>query len=152
MANLNGFNASDVDPNVGFEPVPGGKYLVVINASEMKPTKRGDGAYLQLELEIIEGPHKGRRLWDRLTLEHPNDTTVRIARGTLSAICRAVGVLTPKDSVELHNLPLVATVAIENRKDTGEPTNSVKGYAAREQASAPRPAAAAAGGVPPWKR
>ena len=31
---------------------------------------------------------------------------VKIARGELSAICRAVGVMQPRDSVELHNVPL----------------------------------------------
>jgi hypothetical protein len=98
MAHLNGFNAHEVEPNVGFDPIPAGKYLAVITATEMKPTKNGSGEYLQIELEVIEGPHKGRKLWDRLTLKHPNDLTVKIAKGTLSAICRAIGVMAPKDS------------------------------------------------------
>lgn len=152
MASLNGFNASEVDPNVGFDPIPAGKHVCVITGSEMKPTKAGDGEYLQVELEVIDGPHKGRKLWDRLTLKHPNETTVRIARGTLSAICRAVGVMAPTDSVELHNVPLVASVGLKKREDTGEMTNVVKGYAKRESAAAPRAAAAANGSTPPWKR
>src|SRR3990172_3284342 len=40
MANLNGFNANNVDPATDFEPIPAGKYLAVITESEMKPTKR----------------------------------------------------------------------------------------------------------------
>ncbi|HRQ75564.1 MAG TPA: DUF669 domain-containing protein [Phycisphaerales bacterium] len=153
MANLNGFNAHEVDPNVGFDPVPAGKYLAVITATEMKPTKNGVGEYLQVELEVIEGPYKSRKVWDRLTLKHPNEMTVKIARGTLSAICRAVGVMAPKDSVELHNLPLVISVGHKKRDDTGELTNVVKGYSKRDGAAArPAPAATTNGSTPPWKR
>ncbi len=152
MASLNGFDASNVDPNVAFDPIPAGKYLCVITASEMKDTKAGNGEYLELELEVIDGPHKGRKLWDRLTLKHPNEKTVQIARGTLSSICRAVGVMAPRDSVELHNLPMVVSVGLKKREDTGEPTNVVKGYAKRESAAPVRPAATANGSTPPWKR
>ncbi|MEZ6233432.1 MAG: DUF669 domain-containing protein [Phycisphaerales bacterium] len=154
MADLNGFDATNVEPNAGFDPIPAGKYLAVITASEMKPTKNGKGEYLELEMEVLEGPHKGRKLWDRLNLKHPTTQTVEIAKGTLSAICRAVNVLRPRDSVELHNVPLVVSVAVKNRDDTGEPTNTIKGYAKRDAGvAAPRMSAATtSGSTPPWKR
>ncbi|GIW85710.1 MAG: hypothetical protein KatS3mg108_0034 [Isosphaeraceae bacterium] len=155
MANLNGFDANQVEPTGDFDPVPAGKYLAVISDSEMKPTKSGSGSYLQLTFEILDGPHKGRLLWARLNLDNPNATAVAIARAELSAICRAVGVLAPKDSVELHNLPLVIHVRCKKRDDTGEVTNEVKGYSPRTApAETPpvKPAAPAANGTPPWKR
>lgn len=154
MASLQGFDASQVEPNAGFDPVPAGTYPCVIAASEMRPTKSGDGEYLQLELEIIEGEHRGRKLWDRLLLKHPNPQTVRIAKGALSAICRAVNVLTPRDSVELHGIPLAVSVKNERRSDNGEMANRVSSYS-RRQPAAPAQAAPAAGGrssTPPWKR
>ena len=46
MANLNGFNAAQVEPSQDFEPIPAGKYLAVITETEMKPTKNGSGQYL----------------------------------------------------------------------------------------------------------
>ncbi|MCC7407611.1 MAG: DUF669 domain-containing protein, partial [Phycisphaeraceae bacterium] len=106
MANLSGFNAATVEPSQDFEPIPAGKYLATITESQMKPTKNGAGQYLQLSFQILDGPCKGRFVWARLNLQNPNPTTVQIARQELSAICRAVGVMTPNDSVELHNLPL----------------------------------------------
>jgi hypothetical protein len=153
MANLNGFNAQEVDPAVGFDPIPAGRYLAVITETEMKPTKAGSGEYLQLTFQVIEGPHKGRLVWARLNLENKNETTVKIARAELSAICRAVGVMAPKDSVELHNLPLQINVACKKREDTGEITNVIKGYEKKPSAlaSGPRPAPPP-GGAPPWKR
>ena len=46
--------------------------------------KNGDGSYLELELTILEGPYKDRKVWDRLCLNHPSQQTVKIARGYLS--------------------------------------------------------------------
>ena len=77
---------------------------------------------------------------------------MQIAQADLSAICRAVGVLAPKDSFELHNLPLVIHVRCRNRTDTGELVNEIKGYSKKDT---PSPAAAAApvtDDTPPWNR
>jgi len=152
MANLNGFDANQVEPNVGFEPVPADKYIAMITASEMKPTKNGDGSYLELEMTILEGPYKDRKVWDRLCLNHPNQQTVKIARGNLSALCRAVGVLQPKDSCELHNIPLCITVKCKKRDDNDEITNEIRGYAKKESAVGKPQQAAPTNGTPPWKR
>ena len=152
MANLGNFNANEVDPTVPIDPLPAGKYLVAITNSEMKPTKKKDASYLQLEFTVLEGDCKGRKTWDRLCINHPNELTQKIARGNLSAVCRAVGVMQPKDSVELHNIPLVISVKCKKRDDTGEITNEVKGYEAKA-ASAGRPQQApATDTTPPWKR
>ena len=152
MANLNGFDARTVEPTADFEPIPAGKYIAAITESEMKPTKSGSGSYLQLSFTILEGEYKNRVLWARLNLNNPNATAVKIARSELSAICHAVGVLSPKDSVELHNLPLVITVKLKKRDDTGELTNEVKGYAKKETATGQPQQAPVADNTPPWKR
>lgn len=157
MATLNNFDANQVDPSVALDPIPAGKYLAVITESEMKPTKAGGGKYLQFTFQVLEGEHKGRLLWARLNLDNKSEMTVRIARGELSAICRAVGVMQPRDSVELHNIPLEITVGLKKRDDTGELGNVVKGYA-RKGGSAPASRSATSAGsvgpttTPPWKR
>lgn len=150
MANLNGFDARTVEPNTDFEPIPAGKYLAAITESEIKDNKAGTGSYLQLTFTILDGEYKNRVLWARLNLDNPNATAVKIARAELSAICHAVNVMAPKDSVELHNLPLVITVKLKKRKDTDEMVNEIKGYAKKEAAAGvPQQAA---GSTPPWKR
>ncbi|GIW55533.1 MAG: hypothetical protein KatS3mg082_1937 [Nitrospiraceae bacterium] len=150
MADLRGFDANQVEPNTDFEPLPAGKYVAVIVDSEMKLNKAGTGHYLQLAFQIVEGPYRNRFLWARLNLDNPNATAVQIARAELSAICRAVGVLAPNDSVELHNLPLVIRVGCKKRPDTGEIVNEIKGYAKKE--TPPVVTTAPANGTPPWKR
>ena len=127
MAILN-FNANEVEPSKPFDPIPAGKYVAVITDSEMKETRAGTGRYLQLEFEVTDGEYAGRKLWSRLNIENQNAEAVRLARADLSAICRAVNVLTPSDSADLHNLPLVIKVHCRKDKNTGEITNDIRGY------------------------
>jgi hypothetical protein len=150
MVNLTGFDANQVEPSTTFDPIPAGKYLAAIVDSQMKPTKNGQGEYLELVFQILDGEWKGRQLWARLNLANPNPQTVKIARGELSAVCRAVGVMAPKDSIELHNLPLVITVRCKRRNDTQEIVNEVRGFAKRDAAGG-RPQQASAD-APPWRR
>lgn len=150
MANLKGFDANQVEPTSDFEPVPAGKYLAVITESEVKTNKNQNGSYLQLTFQIIDGEFKNRFLWARLNLDNQNATAVKIARAELSAICRAVGVMAPNDSVELHDLPLVISVKCKKRPDTGEITNEIKGYAKKEGVTG-KPLQAATD-TPPWRR
>lgn len=156
MADLDGFNAAEVEPNMGFEPVPAGEYLAMAVDSEFKETAAKDGEYLQFTLEIVDGPHRGRRLFDRLNLKNKNETAVKIAQGTLSAICRAVGVMRPKKSEELHGKPMRITVDVEERNDKkGQFNNRIKKY---EAANAAPSQPVVTGGapvqqsLPPWKR
>ena len=153
MATLN-FDANQVEPSAGKDPVPAGKYVAAITTSEMKPTKNGAGQYLELEYQIIDGEHKGRKLWSRHTLQHTSAQTVQIARGELSAVCRAIGVMQPKDSAELHNLPMTVTVKLKKREDNGEMTNEVAAWAKKDAAvGAPQQAGATGGpATPPWLR
>ena len=137
------FDAANVDPNVGFELYPAGKYLVQIIASEMRPTKDGRGQYLFLELDILEGQFAGRKLFDRLNLVNDNPDTVDIATRTLSSICRATGQMQVKDSEQLHLIPLIADVRVRPPKGQYGESNSIR-YLPRN-AAAPAPAARAPG-------
>jgi len=150
MVSLSGFDASQVEPSSTFDPIPAGKYLAAVVDSKMKPTKSGAGQYLELTFQILEGEYKSRQLWARLNLDNPNAQTVKIARGELSAICRAVGVMSPGDSADLHNLPMIITVRCKKPQDTDEITNEVRGYAKRE-AAAGKPQQATTD-TPPWMR
>lgn len=129
------FDANTVQPNAGFEPLPAGDYPVIITESAMKPTSNGNGQFLELKLQVVSGEYQNRILFDRLNLVNQNQKTVDIAKGTLSAICRAVGVMTPKDSSELHNRVMTAVVKQRKREDNGEISNEVRGYKSQLEAS-----------------
>ena len=132
MANLGAtFDATTVDPATGFELFPVGKYVVQIVGSEMRATKDGGGQYLWLELDVLEGPLAGRKLFDRLNLVNASAQTVEIAQRTLSAICHATGRLQVQDSAELHLIPIIADVTIKPPKNGYGESNKVALPAAR---------------------
>jgi len=150
MANLSGFDAEQVEPNEFPPPFPEGWYECVIIASEEKPTKAG-GEMLSLKLQVIEGEFKGRKFNDNLNLKNASAETVEIAKGTLSSICRAVGVLRPNNSEELHNLPLMVNVVIKGEFNNAKGYRKVGGPSATPAAPATKPTAAASTGKP-WER
>ena len=129
------FDANSVEPS-NFDVFPAGKYLAQIVSSEMRPTKDGRGQYLFLELDILEGPFAGRKLFDRLNLVNDNPDTVDIATRTLSSICRATGQMQVKDSEQLHLIPLIADVRVRPPKGQYGESNSIR-YLPRNAAAAP---------------
>jgi hypothetical protein len=105
---------------------------------------------------VIDGQHKGRLIWDRLNLDNPNPQAVEIARRDLSAICRAVGVITPRDSTDLHDKPCEVKLTVRPAKGEYGPANEVKGYRASSGgatgSAATAPATGGATKTPPWKK
>lgn len=153
MAELN-FDSTNIEPLAPMTPLPKGRYLAAITASEMKQTKAGDGEYLQLEFSVLEGQYTGRKVWSRLNLSNPNPKAEDMARRELAAICHAVTLVRIGDSAELHDRPVTIEVAIEAGKDGAE-NNRITAYIQTGQAAptlAPAAAAAATGkkAAPPW--
>lgn len=128
--NLSGFDANKVKPDEGFDVLPAGEYDVVITKSERKATSAGTGAYLNLEMQVLNGQFQNRRIFDLLNLWNPSEKATAIARGTLSAICRAVGVLTPNDSSDLHLKPMRVKIKIEKSDEYGD-KNKIVSYKPR---------------------
>jgi hypothetical protein len=159
------FDATTVEPNKPLELLPPGRYVVQIVGSEMRPTKDGMGRLLWLELDVLEGEHASRKLFDRLNLVNANPTTVEIAQRTLSAICHAVGKMQVDDSEQLHLIPMIADVKVQPPKNGYDAKNTLRylpldSQPARPAAPAARPAAApvtsaapvAKTGTAPWRR
>lgn len=172
------FDASGIAPETPRELLPPDRYPVQIVQSEMRPTKAGDGQMLWIEMDIIDGAYRGRKIWDQLNLVNRSEIAQEIAQRRLSAICHAVGQVQVTDSQQLHFKPMLCTLRVEPAgpdKKTGvhrEAQNKIAGYQpmagaaiaprppaqmapARPTAPAPvqqpRPAAAAPA-TPPWRR
>ena len=152
MSNLAGynFNAEEVEPSSSFDPIPAGWYTAIISSSEMKATRDGYGEYLSLTLQVIEGQYENRLVFARLNLKNANDKAVDIARKDLAAICRAVGVMSPQASEELHDKPLMIKVKVRPASGDYEASNDIGGYKAVEGANlTPAPKAASKPQTPP---
>lgn len=152
------FDATTVAPNKPLELLPPGRYVVQIVGSEMRPTKDGMGRLLWLELDVLEGQHAGRKLFDRLNLVNANPTTVEIAQRTLSAICHAVGKMQVDDSEQLHLIPLIADVKVQPPKNGYDAKNTLRYLPLDSQPARPAaaavasPAPVAKTGTAPWRR
>jgi len=162
MASLN-FDANNVEPAQSYDVLPKGKYLCMAVASQIKPTKKNNGEYLEITFEVIDGQGKGRKIWERLNIRNENKKAEEISQRKLSSLCRAVGVLNLSDTDQLHNIPVVLDVDIEQREGY-DPQNAIKSYTSSGstapvasnpalRSSAPAQAAApAASGTPVWKK
>ncbi len=149
---LHGFNANNVEPNAPRDPIPAGWYKAVIAESIEKPTKAQTGSYLQLTLEVIEGDHAGRKVFERLNLNNPNQQAVEIAQRSLSGICRAVGVMTPRTSNDLHDKPMMIKVKVTAPKDGYDAGNEIAEYAPVQKGGGASGEASSGAAKPPWKR
>jgi hypothetical protein len=124
------FNAEEFEPLGSFEPLPVGEYVVVIESSEKNPAKTGKGEYLQFVYNVIDGDYQGRKLFDRLNIENESEQAQMIARRALSSICRAIGVMNPHSTEELHDKPFVVKVGIRPAKGEYGPSNKITEYKA----------------------
>lgn len=127
MVALN-FDANTVAPEFGIDAIPSGWYTVSIDESQMKPTKDGSGAYLQLRFNVMQGQYSGRKIFCRLNLQNSNEMTVQIAKGQLSAIAHSIGVLQVQDSSQLHGKPMKIKVVKKPAANGYEASNEVTGF------------------------
>jgi hypothetical protein len=158
MATLN-FQASSVQfeeraPR-SYGPLPPGDYEMMITASANKPTKSGNGEYLELEMQVISGEHSGRRYWERLNLNNPSQQTVKIAQEQLARLLIAMHLDRIEDTREMHDIPFIAEVGLDKKDDS---KNVIWNYRAAVDAPAAKaaapakaaPAAAPAKSARPW--
>lgn len=131
MAKLPGqtFDSSQYDDMNDFTPLPAGKYPAHIVNSDIKTTLSGTGKYIKLEIEVLSGDFKGRKIFNNLNIENPSKEAVEIAQRELATLCRATGVLNLTDTNQLHNIPFMITVKIQPAKGDYPPQNAVTGYA-----------------------
>jgi len=97
------------------DTIPHGRYDARITKSQFSPVATGR---LDLDFEVIGGEHDGHVIVKQLHLHSSNVNTQRQARAELSRICLAVGVMAPKDSSELHDIPMVIHVGADKRRNT----------------------------------
>ncbi len=156
------FDPNSVDPQTDFVVLPAGKYPVLIEKAEVQATKKGDGHFIYLEMQIIDGQAKGRKLFDRINIDNPSQKCVEIGFRCLAALGQAIGLQGITDSNQLVNQSVIAHVRVKNDQ------NEVRTYSAPgapvtahtppyETPQAPvtapvPPPNAPASGKPPWAR
>lgn len=149
MSIWNTFNAAEIEPAQSRDVLPAGKYVAIITQNETRPTKAGDGERLNFTFEIVEGDHKGRKVWAGLNIKNKNPDAEKIALRELSSICRAVGVMQPRGPEDLHDKPMEIDVKVRAADEKYAASNEISGYRA---ISGAQPVQAAAKPTAPWKK
>jgi hypothetical protein len=124
------FNASEHEAwgeRKKIEPVPRGRYLSQIIASEIVQTRAGNGQRLAFTLDILDGQYAGRKLFDGINLVNPSKAAVEVGRSRLAMICNALEVHVLDDSSDLHLRPFWAHVEIKADR------NEISFYEKRER-------------------
>lgn len=122
-------------PRSDFAPLPPGEYTAVVTRTDLKPTKAGNGEYIELTIEIMDGDYSGRKVWERLNVNNPSEQTMQIARSQLNQLATALSQLPLKDTDQLLEIPFTLTLDIDRKDNT---RNRVMGYSSAS--SAPRKA------------
>jgi len=148
------FDVTSYEPQIksSFEPLPPGDYQAIISDSAIKATKAGTGEYIELTMQITDGKHSGRRIWERLNISNPNKVAEEIARSQLNGLRAALGIAKLESTEQLHDTPFVLSLDIDRKEPT---RNRVMGYSSAKTARhTPRLAAVetATTTSKPWER
>lgn len=128
MGNLEFYNSEDYQEMGKWELIPEGVYRAIIAESSLEKTQAGDGEFLKITWQILDGDFEDAKIIERLNLKNKNEKAVAIAGRIMKSICIAIGNLHPKDSSELHDVPIMITVAISENKKYGTNENKIKKY------------------------
>ena len=123
----------DFDTELNTSPAPQraelspGRYICELVGEVTKPTKRGDGEFLELTWQVHQPRHgAGAKIIDRLNLKNPTVKAVAIANETLASICNAAQIARPKTSSEL--IGIFVEILTENEEYNGKVYTRAKSY------------------------
>lgn len=82
-------------------PVPAGWYPAHIVEAEVRDAANGNGNYLWTVFEITEGQHKGRKVFQNVTIHNAVQQAVEIGQRLMTDIYTACGITGPTRSIDV---------------------------------------------------
>lgn len=116
------FRATDHDTEQReYSELPNGIYVMEIEASDISPTKDGNGTVLKTT-DVVVAPeeHKGRKVFTRYNLENRSAVAQEIGQRQFASLCRAIGVDSVNDSEELHFQTFTVKVGLGKPSKDGQ--------------------------------
>lgn len=124
-------DATVAEEAMSFEILKRGDYPALITGCEPKAGKKEGSRYVKMEITIIAGLGKNRKVWGNFTTHHPTSAqAVQIGRGQIKAAFLAAGVTgsSPIDLVAAQQ-PIVVVVGVEKGNDEyPDDKNTIKGF------------------------
>lgn len=124
-----------LEPDLSFEPIPDGWYSATVERVDEKVSNAGN-TYLNFVLNIAEGDHAGRKMFDGFHLWHPSATTVQISQRRLSSLFKACGYSTLGDTDDLIGEEVQVRVRKKPAQNGYEASNEIRDY---RSAGVPKP-------------
>lgn len=117
---------NDLPETQDYSPIDPGEYTAETVAAELKETKKGDGHYIKVEWLVTGPDHGGRKVWDNLNIDNPNDKAENIGRERLRAMVEAFELdKVPDDPANLVGYEATIGVVIDEGSGDYGPSNDI---------------------------
>lgn len=83
------FDSGQYDAPNDYSALPPGDYTMVVEKADVKPTKAGDGHYVNVQLSVVGNNYANRKAFDRMNIDNQSQKAVEIGLRQLSALCKA---------------------------------------------------------------
>ena len=130
MVSLAGFDASSIEQNDDFAPLPLGEYPVMLVDS--KPTSTNKG--IILAFDVVCGEYQGRKLWANANIFHENPAAKEFGDKLLSSLMYAANKPTAQQTEELIGVTVIARVKLQKNDPT---KNDISGFKSATLTAAP---------------
>src|SRR5215813_1302951 len=112
------FDPSTHEGTHDFEPFPPGWYQAQMIENSVEHARNGNGMYLFAVFEILSGDHRGRKIYQNVTLQNASQQAVEIGQRLLTDIYTAIGITAPtRDIGVMLFKPVMARVGIKRDRD-----------------------------------
>jgi hypothetical protein len=139
------FTPDTIDGADSFEPLPAGWYAVGIEDAELKTTKAGTGKFIKLEMSVIDGQYKGRKLFHNINIVNPNQQAADIGIRDLARLGKAIGLMSINDTAQLIDSMVQVKLKVEaaDEEKGYDAGNAITGFKAMDSAKPTTTASAA---------
>jgi hypothetical protein len=145
-----GFDATTAPARQSFEAIPPGPYTVLFDKAEIKPTKSGNGHYVEVQMSVIGGPFANRKLWDRINVDNPSAKCVEIGMAAMGQLATAIGLVRVRSTDEIIGKMCLVKVKVKNDSNEIAKYEPLGGAGPGAPANpTPRPSAPVNGTAPP---
>jgi hypothetical protein len=108
-----------------FDPIKPGRYLAQIIDSDVQPNKKGTGAYVKLDIEILDGGAEGRRVFEYVNFDHEKESVASQGQNALKTMARLCQIADLADSTQMHNIPFYCELKVTPASGDFEAGNGV---------------------------
>ena len=108
---------SNVKDSQTFAPIPAGTYNVCVDEAEVRPTKKGDGEFVNVKLRVIDGPQANRFLFQNFNIKNPNPQAVEIGMQQLKSLMKCSGMKEMKLTSVLDLVGLMCQAVVKIKID-----------------------------------